>query len=132
MAIIQPKKRKAELLRKKDELKAWFREMRFKEYYTICLGVREDATKEDYEIEKAVHEMLTKQFGKEDADRMHRIKSKKVVKNWLIAIDLIFEEVCILRNAKERSEFDLFLGCEHKILYEAKINYAGECIKQGR
>ena len=95
----QPEERKAELLRKKDELKSWFPKMRFKEYYTICIGVREDSV------------------------------NPHNTYYWLIAVDLHFEEVCILRNTRERSRFHLFLGSEHRQLYEAKINYARECLE---
>lgn len=122
-------KRRAELKKKRDELESRFRKMRFKEYYTICLGVEEDATDEDYEYEKTVHEMLIKQFGKEDADKMHSTKPEKVVRNWLFAIDLNFEEVSIMRNSSERSSFHRFLACEHDCLYDAKINFAYECMR---
>ena len=121
--------RQKELKEKRDELESWFRKMRFKEYYTICVGVEDDTNKDDLEYEKTVHEMLLKQFGKEEADKMHDLKPKKVVRNWLVAIDLHFEEVSIMRDISERTHFGLFLGREHKRLDEAKVNFAYECLK---
>ena len=121
--------RQEELRKKRDELASWFRKMRFKEYYTICLGVEEKATDADIEYEQTVHEMLIKQFVKEEADRMHSTKPETVVNNWLIAIDLNFEEVSIMRNGYERSNFHLFLAREHDWLYKAKMNFAYECRK---
>lgn len=123
------KTRQADLRKKRDELASWFPKMRFKEYYTICLGVEEKATDADYEYEQTVHDMLIKQFGKEEADRMHSTRPETVVNNWLIAVDLNFEEVSIMRNTPEQSSFHRFLACEHDCLYDAKINFAYECMK---
>ena len=123
------KKRQAKLKTKRDELESRFRQMRFKEYYTICLGVEEDATEDDYELEKTVHEMLARHFGKEEADKAHNLRPEKVVRNWIIAIDLNFEEVSILRDISERTHFGIFLGVEYQRLYDAKIAFAHECLK---
>lgn len=125
----KPAKRQAELKKKRDELESWFRQMRFKEYYTICVGVEEDSTDDDYELQKTVHQMLERQFGKEEADRAQYIRPEKVVRNWMIAIDLHFEEVSIMRNISERTHFGMFLGVEYQQLDDAKINFAYECMK---
>ena len=125
----KPAKRQVELKKKRDELESWFRQMRFKEYYTICVGVEEDSTDDDYELQKTVHQMLERQFGKKEADRAHDLRPKKVVRNWIIAIDLNFEEVSILRNISDRTHFGMFLGVEYQQLDDAKINFAYECMK---
>lgn len=121
--------RKAELKEKCKKLEAWFRKQRFKEYYTICVGVEVESDTRDLEIEKTVHKMLTERFGKEEADKMHNPNPKTVFRNWLVAVDLNFEEVSIMRDGQERSRFFMFLGGEHDDLYHAKIAFAQECIK---
>jgi len=89
------KRKLAALKKKRDELESWFRQMRFKEYYTICADIEESAT--------------TTRF-------------------WLVAIDLNFEEVSIMRDGAERGRFRMFLGCEHDQLLDAKIDFAYESI----
>lgn len=89
------KRKLAALKKKRDELERWFRQMRFKEYYTICAEITESAT---------------------------------ATRFWLIAIDLNFEEVSIMRDGSERNHFRLFLGAEHDRLYNAKIDFAYESI----
>ena len=121
--------RQKELKGRKEELESWFRQIRFKEYYTICLGVEEPATEKDIEYEDVIHEMLVDQFGKEEADRVHNARPQTVINNWLIAVDLNFEEVSIMRNASERTQFGLSLGSEHKRVYDAKIAFAYECLE---
>ena len=121
--------RQAELKEKCEKLEAWCRKQRFKEYYTICVGVEEEIDKGDLEIERTVHKMLTERFGKEEADKMHDPNPKTVVRNWLVAVDLNFEEVSIMRDGSERNRFFMFLGGEHDDLYHAKIAFAQECIK---
>ena len=125
----KPAGRQAELRKKRDELESWFRRMRFKEYYTMCVEVEEDAADEDEELQETMHEMLERQFGKEEADRACPLRPGKVVHNWMIAVDLNFEEVSIMRNMSERTHFGLFLGVEHERLDKAKINFAYECMK---
>ncbi len=90
------KRKLAGLRKKRDQLKSWFRKMRFKEYYAVRVGVEQPASAEDF---------------------------------WLVAIDLHFEEVSIMRNGEERSHFFLSLGVEHDNLYHAKVDFAYECMR---
>ena len=119
-------KRKLTKLRKKrDELESWFRKMRFKEYYAVRVGVEQPATEKDIEMERISYKAVCKYVGKPD----HPFEPPKtVVKNWLVAIDLHFEEVSIMRDSTERSHFYLSLGAEHDNLYHAKIDFAYECM----
>jgi len=94
-------KNKEELARlrtKRDKLESWFKKMRFKEYYAVKVGVTTPL--------KA---------------------SETVTTFWLIAIDLNFEEVSIMRDSTERTHFYLSLGAEHDNLYHAKMDFAREC-----
>lgn len=50
--------------------------------------------------------------------------SATTIKYWLVAIDLHFEEVSIMRDGTERNHFFLSLGAEHDNLYHAKIDFA--------
>ena len=94
------KKRKEQLKKKRDELASWFRQMRFKEYYTISVGF-------------------------EDYDTLTRLPGTRF---WQIAIDLNYEEVSIMRDVDERTRFAMYLGVEYDQLYDAKINFAFECM----
>lgn len=47
----------------------------------------------------------------------------------MVAIDLHFEEVSIMRNGEERSHFFLSLGAEHDNLYHAKVDFSYECMR---
>lgn len=92
------KRKQARLRKKRDNLESWFKKMRFKEYYAVKVGV-------------------TTPFK----------ASETVTTFWLIAIDLNFEEVSIMRDDTERTHFYLSLGAEHDNLYHAKMDFAREC-----
>lgn len=94
--------KKSSLRKKRDELESWFRKMRFKEYYAVKVAVRCPATEEDVRM---------------------------VTKYWLVAIDLHYEEVSIMRDGTERNQFFLSLGAEHDRLWHAKIDFAYECME---
>ena len=55
-------------------------------------------------------------------------QTKSAVQYWLVAIDLHFEEVSIMRDESERTHFFLSLGVEHQNLYHAKVDFAIECV----
>ena len=118
------KRTEAKLRKKRDELESWFRKARFKEYYAIKVGVEQPATEEDIEIDRWAYESISKHVGKPDNPFE---PPKTVVRYWLVAIDLHFEEVSIMRDGTERTHFFLSLGVEHDNLYHAKINFAHEC-----
>lgn len=95
------KRKLAKLRKKRDELESWFRKMRFKEYYAVIVGV----------------------------ERLETDNHLKVTAFWLVAIDLHFEEVSVMRNGEERTHFFLSLGPEHDDLYHAKIGFAHDCMR---
>ena len=70
------------------------------------------------------HEAISKYVGKTG---LPFEPPKTVVRYWLVAIDLHFEEVSIMRDETERTHFFLSLGVEHDNLYHAKIDFAHEC-----
>lgn len=120
-------KRKLTKLRKKrDELESWFRKMRFKEYYAVSVGVEQPASADDIERERWAYDALCKHVGNPDKPF---VAPKTVTTFWLVAIDLHFEEVSIMRNGEERNHFFLSLGAEHDNLYHAKIDFAYECMR---
>ena len=118
---------KQSILRKKrDELESWFRKMRFKEYYAVKVAVRCPATEEDVRIKKWAYDTISKCGGAPDQPFT---APTTVTKYWLVAIDLHYEEVSIMRDGTERNHFFLSLGAEHDRLYHAKIDFAYECMK---
>lgn len=119
------KKKLAKLKEKRDKLESWFRKARFKEYYAVTVGVEQPATEEDIEMERFSHDAICKYVGKTD---LPFEPPKTVVRNWLVAIDLHFEEVSIMRDESERTHFFLSLGVEHQNLYHAKVDFAIECV----
>ena len=48
---------------------------------------------------------------------------------YMVTIDKNFEEVSIMRNSSERSDFYLSLGPEYDLLWNAKIGFAYECLQ---
>lgn len=119
------KRKLAKLRKKRDELESWFRKMRFKEYYAVSVGVEQPASAEDIERERWAYDALCKHVG---SPEQPFVEPKTVTTFWLVAIDLHFEEVSIMRNGEERNHFFLSLGAEHDNLYHAKIDFAYECM----
>ena len=115
------KRKETKLRKKRDELESWFRKMRFKEYYAVYVGVQHPATEEDIKTSKLTYDTLARKFGEPEQP----FEAPKTVTNyWLVAIDLHFEEVSIMRDGTERNHFFLSLGVEHDKLYHAKIDFA--------
>lgn len=86
--------RKIELREKADELTSWFKTLRFKEYYSVRVCVKEDENTSVY---------------------------------YLVAIDRNLEEVSIMRNSSERTDFYNSLGPEYDLLWNAKMAFTREC-----
>ena len=121
------KRKLAKLRKKRDELEIWFRKMRFKEYYAVRVGVEQPALAEDIERERWAYDALCKHVGNPDQPF---VEPETVTTFWLVAIDLHFEEVSIMRDSTERSHFYLSLGAEHDNLYHAKIGFAHDCMSR--
>ena len=107
------------LLKRRIELETLFRKMRFKEYYAVKVAVEADADEDDIEYQELVHKM----FNEMNKTNEPFVAQRKVDKYWLVAIDLHFEEVSVMRDGTERSHFFLSLGPEHDNLYHRKIDF---------
>lgn len=113
--------RKQELRNKADEFAAWFRILRFKEYCSVTVGVREDGPLPEYMTE------MNKQIAEDIGCDFSASENSHVINMYLVAIDKNLEEVSIMRDRKERSAFFLSLGPEYDLLWNAKIGFAQEC-----
>ena len=120
-AIAKSEERKQELRKKADEFAAWFRILRFKEYYSVTVGVRGDGPLPEYMTE------MNKQIAEDIGCDMSAFENSHITNMYLVAIDKNFEEVSIMRDRKERSAFFLSLGPEYDLLWNAKISFAQEC-----
>ena len=120
-AIAKSEERKQELRKKADEFAAWFRILRFKEYYSVTVGVRGDGPLPEYMTE------MNKQIAEDIDCDMSAFENSHITNMYLVAIDKNFEEVSIMRDRKERSAFFLSLGPEYDLLWNAKIGFAQEC-----
>ncbi len=120
-AIAKSEERKQELRKKADEFAAWFRILRFKEYYSVTVGVRGDGPLPEYMTE------MNKQITEDIGCDMSAFENSHITNMYLVAIDKNFEEVSIMRDRKERSAFFLSLGPEYDLLWNAKIGFAQEC-----
>jgi len=120
-AIAKSEERKQELRKKADEFAAWFRILRFKEYYSVTVGVRGDGPLPEYMTE------MNKQIAEDIGCDMSAFENSHITNMYLVAIDKNFEEVSIMRDRKERSAFFLSLGPEYDLLWNAKIGFAQEC-----
>ena len=116
-------RRKARLLKERKKLEPLFRKMRFKEYYAVKVAVESDADEDDIEYQEIVHKM----FNELNKTNEPFVPNRKVDKYWLVAIDLHFEEVSVMRDSTERSHFFLSLGPEHDNMYHSKIDFANQC-----
>lgn len=112
--------RKKELTNKADELAAMFKTLRFKEYYSVNVGVRQDGSKLEHE---ELNKMMAEQMGCDISE----IQSGYNICYYLVAIDKNLEEVSIMRNLEERSSFYMSLGPEYDKLWNAKTDFAYEC-----
>ena len=112
--------RKKELTNKANELAALFKTLRFKEYYSVNIGVRQDGPKPEYE---ELNKMVAEQMGCDVSE----IQNGYNIRYYLVAIDKNFEEVSIMRNLEERSAFYMSLGPEYDKLWNAKTDFAYEC-----
>ena len=120
-AIAKSEEHKQELRKKADEFAAWFRTLRFKEYYSVTVGVRGDGPLPEYMTE------MNKQIAEDIGCDMSAFENSHITNMYLVAIDKNFEEVSIMRDRKERSAFFLSLGPEYDLLWNAKIGFAQEC-----
>ena len=120
-AIAKSEERKQELRKKADEFAAWFRILRFKEYYSVTVGVRGDGPLPEYMTE------MNKQIAEDIGCDMSAFENSHITNMYLVAIDKNLEEVSIMRDRKERSAFFLSLGPEYDLLWNAKIGFAQEC-----
>ena len=112
--------RKKELTNKANELAALFKTLRFKEYYSVNIGVRQDGPKPEYE---ELNKMVAEQMGCDVSE----IQNGYNIRYYLVAIDKNFEEVSIMRNLEERSAFYMSHGPEYDKLWNAKTDFAYEC-----
>ena len=113
-------KRIKELTNKANELATLFKTLRFKEYFSVNVGVRQYGSMPEFE---KLNKMVAEQMGCDISE----IKSEYNTCYYLVAIDKNFEEVSIKRNREERSAFYMSLGPEYDILWNAKTNFAHEC-----
>ena len=118
--------RKQELRDKADKLASWFETLRFKEYYTVEIGVRGEGP-----MPECMKEMYFQAANHYDCDISGvEIDNIGYINYYKVTIDKNFEEVSIMRNISERSAFHLSLGPEYDLLWNAKIGFAYECIQE--
>ena len=99
---VKDKARQEEMKKKRDEFAPLFAKARFKEYYSVTVSVEEAASEEDF---------------------------KTIQKNWMVAVDHNFEEVCVMRNIHERGAFFMSLGPEYKDMEHACSWFRNECVR---
>ncbi len=119
------KKREKELLETKDNLLQWFKNLRFKEFYMVNVGFREEKTAEDHEFEDAILKKMQTHFGKDfsfDDD-----EGNLITKFWTVAVSTGFDEAYVLRDVKERTDFYMWLGPEHYDMDEASQKFFRDC-----
>lgn len=126
IAIDASEERKRELRDKADKLASWFETLRFKEYYTIEIGVRGDGPMP--ESMKEMYFQAANHYGCDISEE--EIDNVGFISYYKVTIDKNFEEVSIMRNSSERSAFYLSLGPEYDLLWNAKIGFAYECIQE--
>jgi hypothetical protein len=125
IAIDASEERKRELRDKADKLASWFETLRFKEYYTIEIGVRGDGPMP--ESMKEMYFQAANHYGCDISEE--EIDNVGFISYYKVTIDKNFEEVSIMRNSSERSAFYLSLGPEYDLLWNAKIGFAYECLQ---
>ena len=125
---VKDKSRREELEKKRDEFAVLFTKARFKEYYSVTISVEEAATEEDIEREREIQEHWRKVIG-EAYPEFHEEDFKTIKKNWMVAVDHNFEEVCVMRDIDERSAFFMSLGPEYNDMEHACNWFRNECLK---
>ena len=125
---VKDKARQEEMKKKRDEFVPLFAKARFKEYHSVTVSVEEAATEEDTKMEKEIHEHFRKVIG-ETYPEFHEEDFKTIQKNWMVAVDHNFEEVCVMRDIHERGAFFMSLGPEYNDMEHACAWFRNECLK---
>ena len=115
------------LAKQSDKLRQWCSSKRFKEFHMVNVGIEEPASEENYIIFRNVFEAIVKSIGKIGDNFQHNEQHIQTV-NWIVAVDMNYEEVSIMRDITERSAFFMSLGPEFDQIREAQASFRDECI----
>ncbi len=116
-----------DLTKRRDFLAGKFQEARFKQYHSVTVAVERPTIDDDRELDKIINEHLRKHFGK---DAPVEVKEKETVTvNWLVAVDMNYEEVSVLRDIEDRSAFFRSLGPEFYDMSEAADDFRSRCLQ---
>lgn len=128
LPMVYGKARRMRLKEKRDRLAASFEKTRFKEYYSVKVDIERAAIDEDRRAEHEIAEQWKKVLGDKFPKEMSE-KEQTIREYWLVAVDHDFEEVCIMRDMAERSNFFRSLGPEFHDMSEACEAFRNECMK---
>lgn len=115
------------LAKQSDKLRQWCSSKRFKEFHMVNVGIEEPASEENYIIFRNVFEAIVKSIGKRGDNFQHNEQHIQTV-NWIVAVDMNYEEVSIMRDITERSAFFMSLGPEFDQIREAQASFRDACI----
>lgn len=124
---VNTKENRAEIQELYDDISKMCEKARFKEYYTVTVGVERDASEQDRQLHDEFRKHLEKHFGESGVICFE--ESTTIVDNWQVAVDRNFEEVSILRDGTERTHFAYSLGPEYFDLDEALDYFRDKCLE---
>ena len=93
----------------------------------VNVGIEEPASEENYIIFRNIFEAIVKSIGKRGDNFQHNEQHIQTV-NWIVAVDMNYEEVSIMRDITERSAFFMSLGPEFDQIREAQASFRDACI----
>ena len=125
---IKGKTGRDEFKSKRDRFAELSAKSRFKEYHSVDVMVKCQATEEDVRFAKEMKKRIAAACGEEDSS-CNEEGLKTIMRTWLVAVDHNFEEVCIMRDIDERSSFFTSLGPEYNDIKENYFGIIHECIK---
>lgn len=124
---VKTKKKRAEIQGMYDDISKMCEKARFKEYYTVTVGVERAASEQDRQLHDELRKHLEKHFG--EGGVVYLDNHTTVIDNWQVAVDGNFEEVSIMRDGTERTHFAYSLGPEYFDLEDALGDFRGKCLE---